>query len=164
MFKLFEKKKKYTEVMSCVDGILIPLSDVNDEAFRSGAIGRGVAIKPTSSRICAPIDGTITMIFPTNHAFGLITPDGLEFLIHIGINTVELKGEGFKRAAYEGQKVRRGDIIAEVDFNFLDEKGYSTDTLIILTNDEAKADFQALSTYGEAVGSNEQALFNCCIK
>lgn len=161
MFKMFDKKK---EVVSCVDGVLIPLSEVKDEAFRSGAIGRGVAIKPTSSRICSPIDGTVSMIFPTNHAFGIVTPDGLEFLIHIGINTVELKGEGFIRLVEEGQKVRKGDSIVEVDFNYLQQKGYSTDIMIILTNDITDADFQEICNYGETVRKNEQVIFSCSIK
>ena len=95
MFNWFEKKRKITNAVSCTDGILISLKDVKDEVFSRGTIGRGVAITPISSKVVAPIEGTIKTIFPTNHAIGIETKDGLEFLIHIGIDTVKLNGEGF---------------------------------------------------------------------
>lgn len=164
MFNWLKKKNKDIEVLACVDGVLIPLKDVKDEAFRSGAIGRGVGIKPTSSKIYSPLDGTIKMIFPTNHAVGMETEEGLEFIIHIGIDTVKLKGEGFKKIAEEGQVVKAGDLLIEVDFQLLEEKGYCTDVLMILTTDSKKADFHEIEAYGQKVIGKEDTIFTCSIK
>lgn len=165
MFNWFEKRgKKLTEVISCVEGVLIPLEDVKDPAFSSGAIGRGIAIQPKSSNVVSPVDGTIQVIFPTNHAIGIVTSDGLEFLIHIGIDTVKLKGEGFKLFVSEGQHVQKGDVMVEVDFDLLNRKGYSTDTMILLTTDQSKAEFLEVCPYGELVGGKDQTLFKCSMK
>lgn len=161
MFNIFKKKKQELEVISCVEGILLPLKDVKDEVFSSGAIGRGVAVRPSSGRIVSPVDGMIRMIFPTNHAIGLETEEGLEFLIHVGIDTVKLKGDGFRRIAQEGQRVKAGDLLLEVDFAQLKEKGYDTDTLILLTTGEDKADFSEAAVYGERVGGPGQTIFIC---
>ncbi|MGB4587759.1 MAG: PTS glucose transporter subunit IIA [Clostridiaceae bacterium] len=161
MFNIFKKKSKATEVISCVEGILFPLKEVSDPVFSSGAIGRGVAVKPTSGLIVSPVDGIIKMIFPTNHAIGIETKDGLEFLIHVGVDTVKLKGEGFKRIASEGSTVKAGDSLLEVDFKLLEEQGYPTDTLIILTNDETKADFHEIAPYGKSVGGRDKVIFTC---
>ena len=164
MFNWFEKKRKIINAVSCIDGILIPLKDVKDEVFSKGIIGRGVAITPISSKVVAPIEGTIKTIFPTNHAIGIETKDGLEFLIHIGIDTVKLNGEGFKRIASEGQNVKAGDVLVEVDLDMLNRKGYSTDILIILITDEEKADFQEVGAYGSKVSGNENVIFTCYTK
>lgn len=161
MFNIFKKKSKAIKVISCVEGILISLKDVPDPVFSSGAIGRGVAVKPTNSLIVSPVDGIIKMIFPTNHAIGIETKEGLEFLIHVGVDTVKLKGEGFRRIATEGTTVKAGDSLLEVDFKLLEEKGYPTDTLIILTNDETKADFHETMAYGKSVGGREKVIFTC---
>ena len=164
VFNLFKKKNKMTQVLACVNGILIPLKEVKDEVFRSGAIGRGIAIKPTGSKIYSPVDGTIKMIFPTNHAVGIETQEGLEFILHIGIDTVGLKGEGFKKIAEEGQVVKAGDLLIQVDFNMLEEKGYCTDTLLILTTEEERADFLEVRTYGQKVVGKKDAVFTCSMK
>lgn len=158
------KKKMYTEVISCVEGTLVPLKEINDPAFSKGALGRGVAIKPKSSKIVSPVNGTVQVIFPTNHAVGIVTSDGLELLIHIGIDTVKLKGEGFKRVISEGQKVQKGDVLIEVDFNLLDNAGYCTDTMLILTTDETAAEFLETCPYGTFVNGKEQSVFKCCMK
>ncbi len=164
MFNIFKKKSRATEVISCVEGILIPLKEVPDPVFSSGAIGRGVAVKPTNGLIVSPVDGIVKMIFPTNHAIGIETKDGLEFLIHVGIDTVKLKGEGFRRIAKEGDTVKAGDSLLEVDFKRLEEKGCPTDTLIILTNDETMADFHEITAYGQTVGGREKVIFTCEIR
>lgn len=161
MFNLFKKKKQSLDVRSCVDGILIPLKDVKDEVFASGAIGRGVAVRPTSGQIVSPVDGVITMIFPTNHAVGIETSEGFEFLIHVGIDTVKLKGAGFRRIAEEGKTVKAGDLLLEVDFAQLEESGYDTDTMVILTTGEDKADYSESTPYGEMVGGRDRAIFAC---
>lgn len=163
MFK-WGKRSKTTIVAACTEGTLIPLKDVKDQVFSSGAIGRGVAIKPTSSKVAAPVGGIVKMIFPTNHAIAIETKEGLEILIHIGIDTVKLKGEGFKRIAYEGQEVKVGDVLVEVDFDVIKEKGYSTDILIILTTESTKADFEEVENYGSQVAAKESVIFTCNMK
>lgn len=164
MFNIFKKKSRSTEVISCVEGILSPLKEVPDAVFAKGSIGRGVAIKPTSGLIVSPVDGIIRMIFPTNHAVGIETKEGLEFLIHVGIDTVKLNGEGFRRIATEGTTVKAGDNLLEVDFKLLEEKGYPTDTMIILTNDKSKADFHEIMQYGKVVGGSGKVIFTCEIR
>lgn len=164
MFNLFKKKKQSLKVRSCVEGTLIPLKDVKDEVFASGAIGRGVAVRPTSGQIVSPVDGIIRMIFPTNHAIGIETAEGFEFLIHVGIDTVKLKGAGFRRIAQEGKVVKAGDLLLEVDFAQLKESGYDTDTLVILTSGEDKADFNEATSFGERVGGSDRPIFTCTMK
>lgn len=164
MFNIFKKKSRAIEVISCVEGTLIPLKEVSDPVFSSGAIGRGVAVKPINGLIVSPVDGIVKMIFPTNHAIGIETKDGLEFLIHVGIDTVKLKGEGFRRIVTEGATVKAGDSLLEVDFKLLEEKGCPTDTLIILTNDETKADFHEITAYGQTVGGRGKVIFTCEVR
>lgn len=112
----------------------IDLNQVPDAVFSQRLLGDGVAIVPQGSLITAPCDGEILQIFPTNHAIGILTPLGLELLIHIGIDTVELKGEGFKRLAEPGQKVRAGEPLVEVDLEYVASMGKPLETPIIITN------------------------------
>lgn len=161
MFNLFKKKKPSVNVRSCAEGILIPLEDVKDAVFASGAIGRGVAIRPTSGKIVSPVDGIIRMIFPTNHAVGIETEEGFEFIIHVGIDTVKLKGDGFKRIAQEGKTVKAGELLLEVDLEFLKDKGYDTDTMVILTTEEDKVEVIEATPYGEKVGGSDRPIFLC---
>ncbi len=102
MFK-FLKKNKEIELISPMTGDIIPLEEVPDPVFSEKMMGDGIAIEPSEGKVLSPIDGKIATIFPTNHAIGLVNKEGLEILIHIGIDTVELKGEGFTRIAEEGK-------------------------------------------------------------
>lgn len=107
--------------------------------FCGKIVGDGIAIKPTGNKMVAPVDGTIGKIFETNHAFSIESDSGIELFVHFGIDTVELKGEGFKRIAEEGQRVKVGDPVIEFDLPLLEEKAKSTLTPVVISNmDEIK--------------------------
>lgn len=133
MFNFF-KKNKTVELVSPMTGKLIPIEEVPDKVFAEKMIGDGVAIKPTDGKIVSPVDGTVATIFPTNHAIGLVTKEGLEILIHIGLDTVELNGEGFNRLTKKDARVKKGDPLMEFDPKFVEAKGKSPITPIIITN------------------------------
>lgn len=117
-----------------VSGKVIPLEQVKDETFASGMLGQGVAIEPTDNIIYSPIEGTVETIFETKHAIGLKSADGLELLIHIGMDTVNLKGDGFKQLIEVGQKVQIGTPLMEVDFAKIKAAGYEIVTQMVITN------------------------------
>jgi len=133
MINLFKKKNEVV-VHASVEGQLKDIKEVNDPMFAGELIGKGMAIVPSRNTIVSPVNGTILMVFPTNHALGIQLENGIELLIHIGIDTVKLKGEGFKAFVQEGQSVKVGDLLVEVDFESVREKGYSTDTLMVVTS------------------------------
>lgn len=132
MFKMF-KKKPDTEVLAVVSGTAKDLKKVDDQAFSKGSVGKGIAIVPDSRKIVSPIDGTVQMIFPTKHALGIKTDDGVEILLHIGIDTVELKGEGFKLLVNESQVVKAGQPLLDIDFDVFTKRGYKTDCIVVVT-------------------------------
>lgn len=119
---------------SPLSGKVIPLEQVSDPVFLSLAMGKGLAIEPTEGKLYAPADGKILTVFPTGHAIGMITNDGAEILMHIGMNTVELDGEGFKILVQPEQMVKQGDLLVEFDIESITKKGYSVVTPIIVTN------------------------------
>ena len=133
MLNLF-KKNKSIEIVSPITGKILPIEEVPDKVFSEKMIGDGVAIEPKEGKVVSPIDGIVTTIFPTNHAIGLITKEGLEILIHIGLDTVELNGLGFNRRIEKDSKVKKGDILMEFDSNLILENGKSPITPIIITN------------------------------
>ena len=119
---------------SPLSGKVIPLSEVTDAAFSSGILGKGIAILPDKGEVKAPADGTIQAIFPTKHAIGMVTENGVELLIHIGMNTVQLEGEGFTSRISEGMKVKKGDVLVTFDKDLIEGKGYSLETPVLITN------------------------------
>lgn len=125
--------KKMT-VYSPIEGTLLSLSDVPDPVFSSGAMGKGVGIEPTIGRAVAPFDGTVTMIFPTSHAIGLTSDDGVEVLIHIGLDTVQLEGKHFTAHVKDGQAIKKGDVLVEFDIAGIKDAGYKLTTPVIVTN------------------------------
>lgn len=126
-----------TTVASPFDGTVIPLSQVNDLAFASGSLGKGVAVVPADGIVQSPVDGEVVAVFPTGHAIGLRSADGAEILIHVGINTVQLGGEHFTNKAVKGQKVARGDILSEFDRHAILAAGYDLTSPVIVTNGAA---------------------------
>ena len=118
-----------------MEGELIALSDVADEAFSSGALGPGVAVSPAAHAVVvAPCDGKVTVAFPTGHAYGLKSASGVQILIHIGMDTVKLDGKGFTPRVSKGDIVKRGEVLAEVDWDVIREAGYDTITPMVVTN------------------------------
>ncbi|WKX25615.1 PTS glucose transporter subunit IIA [Tatumella ptyseos] len=128
------------EIVAPLSGEIVNIEDVPDVVFAEKIVGDGIAIRPNGNQIVAPVEGTIGKIFETNHAFSIESDNGIELFVHFGIDTVELKGEGFKRLAEEGQKVKKGDPIIEFDLAFLEEKAKSTLTPVVISNmDEIKS-------------------------
>lgn len=121
-------------VKTPVKGKIIALKDLNDKAFSSEALGKGCGIIPEDHTIYAPISGEVVTVFPTSHAIGIRSEDGVEILIHIGIDTVELDGKGFDIKVKQGDFVKTGDILGEVDFNFIKDSGYDPTVIIVVTN------------------------------
>ncbi|MCY8199017.1 beta-glucoside-specific PTS transporter subunit IIABC [Bacillus subtilis] len=118
-------------------GKVIPLSSVPDEVFSSGAMGQGLAIEPSDSKLYAPFDGTVVMVAPTKHAIGLRSASGVELLAHIGLDTVTLDGTPFSLKVKEGDTVKKGEVLVEFDKAFIEEKGLTTITPVIITNSHA---------------------------
>lgn len=130
---------------SPLSGKVLPLSDVPDKVFFSGAMGKGLAIDPEKGELIAPADGEITTIFPTGHAVGLTTKDGIEILMHIGMDTVELEGQGFETFVKQGDQVKAGDLLVRFDIEAIKAAGYSVITPIVITNTEHFADVLELN-------------------
>ncbi|PPF45315.1 PTS beta-glucoside transporter subunit EIIBCA [Pseudoclavibacter sp. AY1F1] len=125
------------DILAPVEGSIIGLSDVQDEAFSAGTMGDGFAVEPTSGDFRSPVSGTITAMFPTGHAFGVTTPEGLEVLVHIGLGTVDLHGEGFDLKRAEGEVVEAGDVVVAVDLEAIRGKARSLATPVIVLNGAA---------------------------
>lgn len=119
---------------SPLTGNILPLEEIEDEVFSTGALGQGVAIDPLEGVLYAPADGELTTLFPTGHAIGLTTSDGIEVLIHLGMNTVKLKGEGFEVLTQQGAQVKKGDLLVKFDIGKIKAAGYSIITPIVITN------------------------------
>ncbi|KHD27499.1 PTS system glucose-specific transporter subunit IIA [Xenorhabdus nematophila] len=134
-----KKNSGSIEIIAPLSGEIVNIEDVPDVVFAEKIVGDGIAIKPTGNKIVAPVDGTIGKIFETNHAFSIESDSGIELFVHFGIDTVELKGEGFKRIAEEGQRVQKGDLVLEFDLAFLEERAKSILTPVVISNmDEIK--------------------------
>ena len=127
------------DLIAPLSGEIVAIEDVPDVVFAEKIVGDGIAIRPTGNKMVAPCDGEIGKIFETNHAFSLESDTGIELFVHFGIDTVELKGEGFTRIAQEGQKVKMGDTIIEFDLEFLTANAKSILTPVVVSNmDEIK--------------------------
>ncbi|MDZ7836433.1 MAG: PTS glucose transporter subunit IIA [Alkalibacterium sp.] len=116
------------------------LSEVNDEAFSSGAMGKGIAIEPLDGKVVSPVTGTVSALFPTNHAIGLKSDEGVEVLIHIGMDTVQLDGKGFTAHVKVGDQVNAGQLLIECDLDVIRDAGFSTITPVIVTNSDEYLD------------------------
>ena len=138
-------------IISCpVKGKVVPLNEVPDETFSQEMLGKGVAIIPEQNQFYAPVSGEVSVVFPTGHAIGLTSEDGTELLIHIGLDTVQLNGECFHVKVQQGQKIKQGDLLVEVDLDVIKEKGYSVITPILVTNPDQYQEIEKLK-----MGSSE---------
>lgn len=142
------------KVYAPIKGNIIKLESVKDEAFSSGAMGKGIAIEPKEGKVYAPYDGVIETAFPTKHAIGLTSDDGVELLIHVGMDTVKLGGAHFISHIEEGQKVKKGDLLLEFDVEKIREEGYPTLTPVIVTNSDDYTDVITINAASVNVGDD----------
>lgn len=133
-------------------GDVVALADVNDLVFSSGAMGQGIAVKPSQGVVYAPADAEVSIAFPTGHAFGLKTTDGAEVLIHVGIDTVSMNGEGFEAKVAQGDKVKAGDVLGTFDSNKIAAAGLDDTTMVIVTNTADYASVAPVATGSVAKG------------
>ncbi|WP_081167118.1 glucose PTS transporter subunit IIA [Lactococcus garvieae] len=124
-------------VASPMSGKIIPLTEVKDEVFSKGMLGQGFAIQPQDGKVFAPFEGTVTTIFPTKHAIGLLSNSGIEVLIHVGLDTVSLEGKPFTARVTEGSKIAKGDLLLEADLKEIEEAQLSPVTLVVITNSDS---------------------------
>lgn len=127
-------------VAAPITGTVKALAEVEDEAFSSGAMGQGLAIIPSEGKVYAPVDGEISTFFPTGHAIGMTSDNGMEVLIHVGMDTVKLEGKGFTPRAAQGAHVKKGDLLLEFDMELIQKEGYSIVTPVIITNTDDYTD------------------------
>ena len=129
-----DEAKADLSVASPLAGTVVPLEQVKDESFAKGMLGPGIGIEPADGLVVAPFDGTVTVAFPTGHAYGLKSASGVQVLIHVGMDTVKLDGKGFTPRVAKGDVVRRGDVLAAVDLDVIRAAGYETITPVVVTN------------------------------
>lgn len=159
LFKnLFNKKNdskpKQFYIFNPIEGEIISIEDTPDEVFAGKMLGDGFAIKPKDNEVYSPVDGEIKVLFPTLHAVAIETEEGIELLIHIGIDTVELNGEGFTKHVEVGDKVRQGDLLISFDKDIIEAKAKSSITPIIITNMDKISDISidyGIKSMGEKV-------------
>lgn len=145
-----EDNSRTISVGSVAKGQVISLEEVNDKAFSSGALGKGVGVIPSESKstVMSPVDGTITIVFQTKHAYGIVTDEGLEILIHIGIDTVNLDGKFFESLVTQNQRVKKGDALAVFDSDKIIEAGFDSTIITVVTN---------TSDYLDVISSNDES-------
>ncbi|WP_019912194.1 beta-glucoside-specific PTS transporter subunit IIABC [Paenibacillus sp. HW567] len=127
-------------IASPLSGKLLPLDSTPDEAFASGAMGKGIVIEPSSGVLTSPVNGVVTTVFPTGHAIGITSEGGAELLIHVGVNTVKLKGQHFNKKVKEGERVEQGQLLLEFDVEAIRAAGFVTATPVIVTNSASYLD------------------------
>lgn len=139
MFKnLFKSKPKVVEIFSPLNGEIINITEVPDPVFAQKMVGDGFAVIPKNGRLVSPVKGKVVQIFPTRHAIGIETMEGLEILIHVGLETVELNGEGFQVMVKAGDFVEVGDHLLNFDIDFIEENNKEIITPVVVTNYEDK--------------------------
>lgn len=153
MLNLF-RKNSIIDITSPLTGEAIDISQVSDQVFSQKMLGDGIAIDPTDGNVVSPCNGKVIQVFHTNHAIGIETKEGIEILIHLGLDTVELKGKGFKRLVDEGDKVKTGDKLIEMDMAYLKENAKSLITPVVITNGdkvESMEKFLGNVVYGQSL-------------
>lgn len=147
-------------IISPLQGTTMPLESIEDPAFSSGAMGKGIAIEPTSGLLTSPVSGTVTTVFPTGHAIGITSNDGAEMLIHVGMNTVRLKGQFFEKMVKEGDVVEQGQLLLKFDIEQIRAAGYVLSTPVIVTNAASYLDVLKTS---EAEVNNQDYLLTAVV-
>ena len=134
--KVVEEVVKANEetIVAPIEGTIKPVEESSDAAFASGALGKGVVIMPSEGKVYAPVSGTVTVLFPSLHAIGITSDSGVELLIHIGINTVQLEGKGYTAHIKQGDHVECGQLLVEFDMDYISKEGYSLETPVLVTN------------------------------
>ncbi len=157
MFNLFKKKQDQGIMIGApVKGKAVSISEVSDPTFGGEILGKGVAIIPEEGKVYAPADGTIDLLFDTCHAVSMTTTDGVEVLVHIGLDTVALKGEHFTAHKATGDSVKKGDILITVDLEAIKNAGYDVITPVVICNTDDYASVEALA--GKEVGVGDDVL------
>ncbi|EOK09907.1 PTS system, beta-glucoside-specific IIABC component [Enterococcus faecium EnGen0372] len=139
-------------IVSPMNGAIVALSNVSDPVFSSGALGEGIAILPSDGKVYAPVDGKISATFDSNHAIGLLSDHGAEILIHVGLDTVTLKGNGFKRHVSAGQRVSKGELLLEADLDIIKKNNLEEVTMIVITNSNDFSEIIPTNTSSIKVG------------
>ena len=147
--KLFGKKLE--AYCAPIAGKAVPITEVPDPTFAEGMLGNGIAIEPTDGKVCAPCDATVDMMFTTGHAVSLVADTGAEILIHVGLDTVMLKGKHFTIHAKSGDQVKKGDLLIEFDLEAIKAAGFNTITPMVVCNSDAYATFN--THVGKAVSN-----------
>ncbi|HBB60769.1 MAG TPA: PTS beta-glucoside transporter subunit EIIBCA [Lachnospiraceae bacterium] len=150
-----QEKKVYAPI----NGEAIPSAQVDDPTFASEALGKGLAIIPSEGKVYAPFDGTVEMLFDTKHAVAVTSDDGVEVLIHVGVDTVNLKGEGYTAHTATGEKVKKGQLLLEFDMDRIKKAGYQTVTPVIVTNSDEYKNVQVVKT--GSVRAGDEVLTVC---
>lgn len=158
MFKnLFGKKDdssfdKTLEIKSPFNGKYVKLEDIPDPVFAEKMMGEGFGVEPSDGEVVSPVDGEVMQVFPTNHAVGIKTANGIELLIHIGLETVAMEGEGFTGHVSEGDNVETGDKLVTFDMDFVKKEANSTISPVIITNSDILKSFDIVET-GDVTGA-----------
>ena len=150
---LLRKRNKDISVLSPIKGEAVSLSEVSDPTFSEGILGKGIAIMPADGKVYAPVNGVIESVAETSHAIAILGDNGAEILIHIGIDTVELKGKPFIVSVEENDRISCGQLLLEFDLDEIKSAGYETITPIIITNSENFTSFEAIK--GEVLVGDE---------
>lgn len=156
--KISGKEEADASIYAPVAGKVIRLSDIQDEAFSSGAMGAGIAIEPLEGKVYAPCDGEISAFFPTGHAVGITAKTGAEILIHIGMDTVSLDGKGFTAKAKSGEKIKKGQLLLEFDMEYIKSQNLPLTTPVVVTNSD---DMAELKTTDVEMVSNADVIMEC---
>lgn len=154
---MLEFFKRSYRLVAPVSGKVMDLTTVPDDIFADKMVGDGIAIDSTDDLVVAPADGEVNLIFKTNHAFAMILENDVEILVHIGLDTIGLGGEGFVRLVEEGQKVRTGTPILKIDRNFISSRSYSLITPVVITNHDV-VNFIPLNIGNEVKAGNDSVL------
>ncbi|MGV2621172.1 PTS glucose transporter subunit IIA [Halobacillus sp. ACCC02827] len=156
--KLFGKKSVEEQIVAPVNGKVVPLDEVDDPVFSQRMMGDGIAVEPSDGKVVAPVSGEIVQLFPTNHAIGIKTKSGVEVLVHIGLETVSMEGEGFEGHVKTGDHVDVGDHLITFDVELVKEKAKSTITPVVITNyDDIVDQFDPAYSDGASAGQTTVA-------